>query len=148
MIIEQGTIEEILAIDKRIPEFDGRSTRDKLESRLADKPHLILIATVKGELAGYKVGYQLNSDESSSGEFYSWLGGVIPQYRNQGIATALRQYQEQWAQQSGYTSIGVKSMNRYPNMLHLLISSGYQIMGYEDGNAKGEGKIVFYKSLI
>lgn len=142
MIIELGSIDDILAINQQISEFDGRTTKEKLEFRLADKPHLILIAKIKGELVGYKVGYQPSSDE-----FYSWLGGVIPAYRNQGIATALRQYQEQWAQQSGYKAIGVKSMNCYPNMLHLLISSGYQIIGYEEGNTKGEGKIVFHKVL-
>lgn len=142
MIIEQGTIDDILFINQQIPEFDGRTTKDKLESRLADKPHLILIAKLKGELVGYKVGYQLSSDK-----FYSWLGGVIPDYRNQGIATALRQYQEQWVQESGYNAIAVKSMNRYPNMLHLLISSGYQIIGYETGNNEAEGKIVFHKVL-
>lgn len=147
MIIEQGTIDDILAIDRQIPEFDGRTTKEKLSSRLTDKIHLILIARLEGKLVGYKVGYQLRPNESSSDEFYSWLGGVIPAYRNQGIATTLRQYQEQWALQSGYKTIGVKSMNRYPNMLHLLISSGYKITGYEEGNTKGEGKIVFHKSL-
>lgn len=142
MKIEIGSINDVLAIDAQIPEFDGRNTQQKLTQRLSDLPHLILIAKVDGALAGYKLGYQLNERE-----FYSWLGGVLPQYRQQGIATALRLHQEAWAKQSGYRSIQVKSMNRYPNMLHLLISSDYQIVGYEQGPSQASGKILFSKQL-
>ncbi|WP_105901134.1 GNAT family N-acetyltransferase [Vibrio gangliei] len=142
MKIEIGSINDVLAIDTQMPEFDGRNTQQKLTQRLSDLPHLILIAKVDGALAGYKLGYQLNERE-----FYSWLGGVLPQYRQQGIATALRLYQEAWAKQSGYTSIQVKSMNRYPNMLRLLISSGYQIIGDEQDESQSDGKILFHKEL-
>ncbi|MBK7940001.1 MAG: GNAT family N-acetyltransferase [Lewinellaceae bacterium] len=28
--------------------------------------------------------------------FYSWLGGVLPEYRRQGVATQLMQHQHDW----------------------------------------------------
>lgn len=152
MKIEIGTIHDVLNIHAQIPEFDQKIIQEKITQRLLNTEHLLLIAKVDGEAVGYKLGYAL-----SGHEFYSWLGGVLPEYRNQGIATALRQYQEQWASQIGYQSIHVKSMNCYPNMLHLLISSGYQIVGYEvasnqfEHQAKSQnithGKILFYKKL-
>ncbi len=140
--IRLGTLEDVLKVDGQIPEFDGRTTLQKLTSRIADKPHLILIACVETLPIGYKIGYQLNNDE-----FYSWLGGVSPKYRKQGIATALRHAQEKWAKQHGYKSISVKSMNRYPAMLQLLISSGYQISGYIDNGDVHSSKIQFKITL-
>ena len=137
-----GTIDEILAVDAQIPEFDGRTTKDKLAARLADKPGLILIACHDGQPMAYKVGYEISKDE-----FYSWLGGVAPEYRKQGIATELRKQQESWAIEHGYSAISVKSMNKYPAMLQLLISSGYQISGYEDNGSADTSKIRFIKQL-
>lgn len=142
MIIEQGTIDDILNIDAQIPELDAKTTRDKLVSRLASVPHLILLAKVDGATVGYKAGYEVNDTE-----FYSWLGGVIPAFRKQGIATALRKHQESWAKEARYTSISVKSMNRYMNMVQLLLSSGYKIVGYEAGQSLYGGKIKFHKHL-
>ncbi|MGF1906951.1 hypothetical protein [Aliivibrio salmonicida] len=83
----------------------------------------------------------------SSVEFYSWLGGVIPHYRKVGIATQLRCTQESWAKARGYHKVSVKSMNRYPAMLQLLISSGYHISGYEDEGSTQNSKIKFEKSI-
>ena len=109
---------------------------------MAGKEILLLGAFCEGEPAGYKVGYAI-----SPTEFYSWLGGVLPVYRRQGVATRLRLEQEQWATESGYTSILVKSSNRFPAMLQLLLASGYQIVGYEDRDDPLSSKISFRKQL-
>ncbi|PMH46632.1 GNAT family N-acetyltransferase [Vibrio sp. 10N.286.49.B3] len=138
-----GTIDDLLLVDAQVPEFDGRTTRQKIEARLVNKPSLILIAKSGDTPVAYKVGYQL-----SDSEFYSWLGGVIPSYRKQGIATILREKQEAWALSAGYSKLSVKSMNRYPAMLQLLISSQYQISGYEDNGSTSDSKISFIKTLV
>lgn len=140
--IQTATIHDILTIDAQIPEFDGRNTPDKVEARLHDKNALILSASEGGQLVGFKVGYEL-----SKSTFYSWIGGVIPTLRQQGIADQLRIYQENWAYQQGYRFIQVKSMNRYPAMLQFLISRGYQVVGYENSDTLTEDKIVFQKAL-
>jgi len=142
LFFDVGTIDELLIVDAQIPEFNGTTTRQIIESRLGDMPALILIAK-EGDLPiAYKVGYQL-----SNKAFYSWLGAVTPAYRKQGIATKLREMQQSWAVQAGYTQIHVKSMNRYPAMLQLLISSGYQINGYENNGDPAASKICFVKDL-
>lgn len=140
--IEIGSAADIVALSKQIPEFEQVTTLERLQSRLDGAVGLILVAKFEGALVGYKVGYQLTEDT-----FYSWLGGVIPEYRKHGVATLLLNYQEKWARNSGYKEIKVKSMNRFPGMLKLLISNGYEIVGVDKGVCGSEGKIVFLKRL-
>lgn len=140
--ITTGSIDEVLSIDAQIPEFDGQTTKHSLQQRLTNKDSLILIAYANGKPIGYKLGYA-----KSKTAFYSWLGGVIPSHRKQGIATKLRQFQESWAIDNHYASINVKSMNRFPTMLQMLISSGYQICGYQDNGNEQNSKIRFIKYL-
>lgn len=137
-----GTIEEVLAVDYEIPEFGSKMTKEKLANRLEKKANLILIASHNGIPIAYKVGY-----EKAPHEFYSWLGGVVPAFRKLGVATVLREQQETWVLENGYRTISVKSMNKYPAMLQLLISSGYQIFGYEDNGSSENSKIQFIKQL-
>lgn len=144
--IQTGSIKDLLTIDAQIPEFadkhHGGTTKQILKLRLTNKKSLMLIATCNNQPIAYKLGYELNSNE-----FYSWLGGVIPTYRKQGIATKLRLTQEQWAKDNGYQFIRVKSMNRFPNMLQLLLSSGYKICGYEDNGNEDNSKVRFVKAV-
>ncbi len=138
----QGSIDDVIAVGRQIPEFTQPQPKGKIESRLSGKDFLILQAKSNNELAGYKIGYAI-----SNTEFYSWIGGVIPKFRGLGLATELRQKQEAWALEKGYATLRVKSMNRFPAMLHLLIKSGYQICGYEDKGSVETGKICFVKDL-
>ncbi len=138
----QGTIEDALAVYSLTPEFDRTMTEEGFQEKLSGKPYLILIAKEDDQQIGFKVGY-----ENSRHEFYSWLGSVLPTHRAQGVAARLREMQEQWAHEQGYSCIRVKSCNRYPAMLHMLISSGYQIAGYENLGDISQNKIHFIKPL-
>ena len=142
IFLEVGTIDDVLIVDTQIPEFETHITRQKIEVRISNKQNLILIAKAGDIPIAYKIGYEI-----SKTEFYSWLGGVVPAYRKQGVATKLREKQESWALNSGYTEISIKSMNRYPAMLQLLISSGFQLSGYEDNGNPLVSKICFVKTL-
>jgi len=143
MQIEIGSIDDVVLIDSQVPEFENnQSLKSKIKQRLKNKANLIIIVRVDGELAGYKIGYEV-----SKNIFYSWLGAVLPKFRKLGVATQLREYQEAWVKKAGYSEIEVKSMNRFPAMLKLLISSGYRIHGYENGAQKADGKILFSKIL-
>lgn len=143
LIFEVGTIADLLIVDAQIAEFNGTTTAQTIKSRIGDNVALILIAKADGVPVAYKLGYQLSNEE-----FYSWLGAVTPAYRKQGVATKLRELQESWAINAGYTRISVKSMNHFPAMLQLLISSGYQINGYENNGNSSTSKICFVKELV
>ncbi|TMO80441.1 N-acetyltransferase [Pseudoalteromonas sp. S3776] len=140
--ITTGTLKDITAVSKHIPELLTTIDNQALDSRLNNKKALILVAYHENELVGFKIGY-----EQSNSQFYSWLGGVHHKYRRRGIAKKLLIQQEQWAAEQGYTHIHVKSMNRFPQMLSMLITNGYHIAGYVDKHSTMLSKIKFVKQL-
>ncbi|MCS6204918.1 GNAT family N-acetyltransferase [Shewanella baltica] len=113
---------QLIQLSQQIPELDRPLTSEVLNQRLQGKKCLILVAYVEGELAGFKLGY-----EQEETIFYSWLGGVASDFRRLGLAQSLLEYQETWARRQGYNHIQVKTMNRFPAMLNLLISNQYLI---------------------
>ena len=138
----QGTIEDALAAETLITEFEIKKTVEMYQKKLDGHDPLILIARDNGKPVGFKVGYAL-----SDTEYYNWLAGVAPEYRGKGIAGKLRRMQEEWTQKQGYTTMRVKSKNCFPNMLQMLIGSGYHICGYEDLGDTLNSKIHFVKQL-
>lgn len=140
LVIKEASIAQAVAVEAEIPELGSGSSLDRYERRLKGHRHLILVAEVDGRPAGYKVGY-----EHTPAVFYSWLGGVVPSARGCGVATALRRRQEAWARSCGYERLRVKSMNRFPNMLRLLIGAGYSIITTE--GVGDDLKIVFEADL-
>ena len=141
-VIKPARLEDLLFIDSQIPEFDGRNTLSKLQAQCADVDHLALVAYIDNEPVAYKLGYALDSNT-----FYSWLGAVAPKCRGHGIAQALLNAQEAWVKTNNYQTIKVKSMNRLPAMLSLLIKNGYSIVGYEDRGSLQTSKILFTKDI-
>lgn len=113
---------QLIELSQQIPELDHPLTNEVLDQRLQGKTCLILVAYVEGELAGFKLGY-----EQEETIFYSWLGGVAFDFRRLGLAQSLLEYQETWARRQGYNHIQVKTLNRFPAMLNLLISNQYLI---------------------
>lgn len=141
-VIRDVNLAEILCIHAMIPEMRPAKSTEYYANRIKSRPHLALAAYIDNQPAGFKLGYAENEQT-----FYSWLGGVVPTYRRMGVAKALIEAQEHWAINAGYTCINVKSMNRYPGMLRLLIGTGYMIEGYEANGEPMEAKILFSKAL-
>ena len=102
----------------------------------------LAIASVSGEVAGFKMGYARNKFE-----FYSWFGGVLPEYRGLGIATELMTAQHEWCQKQGYKRVRTESQNKYPEMLRLNIKNGFEIIGVH-ASSRGGMKIVMEKKLL
>ena len=113
---------QLIELSQQIPELNRPLTHEVLAERLDGKTSLILLAFVEGELAGFKLGY-----EQEETIFYSWLVGVALDFRRLGLAQSLLEYQETWARRQGYNHIQVKTMNRFPGMLNLLINNRYMI---------------------
>lgn len=109
-----------------IPEFSTPYSLAEIEQRLSTKKALLQLVYVEGELSGFKLGYALTEDV-----FYSWLGGILPDFRKLGLARELLANQEAWVKQHGYHAIEVKTRNCFPAMLNMLISNSYQITTLE-----------------
>lgn len=141
IIIEEGSIFELYRLLLEIPEFTDPKPKEYIEERLADKQYLILIAYVNGIPAGFKAGYLNN------GEFYSWLGGVLPAYRRLGIAKTLAEEQEKRLRQQGIRAVTFKTHNKHRNMLLFSISNGFQIVGFEPRTNLEDHRIYLWKKL-
>jgi len=139
--IIEGTIEQAIEISKLIPELENPYEKSEYERRLNDKLNLILIAFWKGKLAGFKVGYQADD------YFYSWLGGVIPEFRQKKIAHALAEFQQNWVRQNGIKTIKMKTRNKHKIMLHFALADGFYITGLEKQDDPKENRIFLDKEL-
>jgi GNAT superfamily N-acetyltransferase len=95
----------------------------------------------EGRLIGLKLGYERNR-----GVFYSWIGGVAPEARGQGIAAALMAAQHTWAKKEGFR--GLETATRQPNqaMAILNLKAGFVVAGL-DVKPGEPTKILFYKVL-
>ncbi|MDX5475090.1 MAG: GNAT family N-acetyltransferase [Bacillaceae bacterium] len=115
---------------------------EDLKNKISNKPPLLtIIAMEDSKVIGYKIGYPLNSKT-----FYSWLGGVHPNYRNLGIASMLMEKQHKHLRDNGYKIVQTKTMNKWRNMLILNIKHGFDVIEtYTD--EKGLHKIVLEKKL-
>ncbi|SMD36664.1 Acetyltransferase (GNAT) domain-containing protein [Reichenbachiella faecimaris] len=143
LIIRKGTIEEVVTLSRQIPEFDNPHKAKVYEQRLNENQHLIAIAELDRELAGFKVGYDKFNDKS----FYTWMGGVLPQFRKSGVAKALAQFQEEFALMHGFETIVLKTRNKHKNMLHFALSSGFDIIEVEVKSDTLENRIILRKKL-
>jgi len=121
----------------------GKPAGEKLRERLSTASDLlILIAQLDdGQAVGFKMGYRQDPDT-----WYSWLGGVLPEYRGRGIAGLLMKYQHDWVKSRHYRWIQTKTMNRWRSMLIINLKHGFNIIGTYTGN-DGHTRIILQKEV-
>jgi ribosomal protein S18 acetylase RimI-like enzyme len=134
---------ELRWVHERIPEFPGKASLDFYTERLKHRLHLALVAEKDGELLGFKVGYQDDVPHT----FYSWMGGVRPEFRRFGIADALADYQENWALEKSFKSIYFKTRNRFPAMISFGLKRGFKIMEVIHKGGVDDYRVVMRKRL-
>ncbi|AJR06963.1 N-acetyltransferase [Photobacterium gaetbulicola] len=142
MHIREASIEEAATVLAAITEFARPASEEDIKERLRGHRVLILVAEINDEMVGVKIGYQLSEDC-----FYSWLGGVAPAGRRGGVAQALLEAQEEWVVAQGYQQLRVKSRNRFPAMLRLLLRNGYQVEHLEKKEGIEDYRLHFVKQL-
>lgn len=125
----------LLAFDEFSPEY--------LTSRLTHvvAPSRVTARFADGSLAGFKLGYRRGASL-----FYSWLGGVHPDARRQGVAAELMRRQHEWAKGQGYTEIETRTRSVNSAMLILNLKSGFQVRGFEI-DSMGRQLVIQRKSL-
>lgn len=109
------------------------------ESRLLDikqKQALLLVAYIEKEPIGFKLGYLV----SEKGKFFSWLGGVHPDHRRQGIAQKLLNRQEDYVKKLGIESIYFTTFDRFHAMRKFGEKNGYKLIH----SAPDEGEIKYW----
>ncbi len=114
----------------------------KLLQKMQQAPDLHTVIALSGQdMVGFKMGYR-----HKNFSFYSWVGGVDPSFRKQGIASNLMQIQHKYCWSNGYKVIRTKTENRRRAMLILNLQHGFDITGtYLSGD--GRLKILLEKKL-
>ncbi|WOK08067.1 GNAT family N-acetyltransferase [Imperialibacter roseus] len=143
MKIREGTITEIVEASQHVPELMNPYEEPVYHERLDGTEHLILVAEVEGKVVGFKVGYNRYKD----GSFYSWMGGLLPAYRGQGIYQQLTEIMEQWASENGYSHMLLKTRNKLKPMIRFCLSQGYYVSGFSEHLDPMESRIYFRKEL-
>jgi GNAT superfamily N-acetyltransferase len=111
--------------------------------RLSHKksPLLILARSADNTLIACKIGYEYSDDV-----FYSWFGGVRPDYRKQGIAQSLMDIQHSWCKQHQFSIIRTKCQITNTIMYSLNVNNGFSIIGNDFSDIQ-QPKFLFSKIL-
>ena len=101
--------------------------------------HLILVAETDAKIIGFKVGYERDD------YWYSWLGGVHPDYRRQGIANLLADEQDRWAQRQGYPHVTCKTRNYNKAMQIWALKRGFHLIELQLRDSWEQHRVVLRK---
>lgn len=105
-----------------------------------DEP-LLCRAFVGDDLVAFKLGYRRGATL-----FYSWLGGVDPDFRRRGIADALGALQHDTLFARGYRHVETRTRAANAAMLIVNLRAGFTIAGYET-DANGIPVVIQRKEL-
>lgn len=141
--IKETSFDEIVQVSSLIPEFDEDYITKSFKERWTWKETLILSAYADWPPVGYLVWYDRYQDSS----FYCWMTGVAPRFRQQGILTALMNYQDQWAKDHGYIMVKIKTRNTRREMLAYLVKQGFNFIEVISQDSVEENRILLQKNI-
>jgi len=103
----------------------GSGDRGTLAWRLENMPDVTVFAARHGErMIGFKAGYA-----ATRRRYYSWLGGVDPAFRRQGIARRMMEHQHRWLDGTGYELVETHVRQENGDMIRLNLDFGFAITG-------------------
>ena len=139
--VSDELLDTIAALDRAI--FPEPVSREVFARALHARHNLCILIAERGTSpAGYKIGYEFSPDV-----FYSFSGGVVPEYRHQGIARALLGEQHRIARELGYPVVRTHTKNKYRDMLILNIKSGFDVTGVNHKSGDKFHTIILEKVL-
>lgn len=129
---------KIESIEKNIPveiisdlyqkTFNTKLDLEKLKQK-TQSPFLLLLAYENQIPVGFKLGFTTENEN-----FYSWLGGILPEYQGLGVGSVLLTQQHEWCLKNKFKSITTKTRNQFVKMISLNLSHGFKITGTEVKN--------------
>ena len=123
MQIREGRFEKCIKLSKIIPEFDSPYEINEYEKQCGGINHLSLIANIGDIPVEFKIGYDCYKD----GSFYSWVGGGIPNFRRNGVAHQLSNFQESCVENDGYLCIRMKTRKKHKSMIKFSLKRGFLV---------------------
>lgn len=117
-----------------------RVTQKKLDNIINNQP-LLLVASLENRPIGFKLGYVIPGTLT----WFSWLGGIHPDFRQRGIAQQLLNQQEKHAETLGLDKIYFTTFDQFAAMINLGQKNDYHLIRSEFDD--GELKYWYQKSL-
>ncbi|MBI4719560.1 MAG: GNAT family N-acetyltransferase [Planctomycetes bacterium] len=102
----------------------------------------MMVAVLDEQHAGFIIGFELMPTT-----YFSWMCGVVPEFRRMGIATQLIQAQTAWAQDHEYSTLRFECQNQHRPMLHVAIREGYDLVGIRWDTATADNVVIFERDL-
>ncbi len=94
--------------------------------RLENMPDVTLFfAEQAGKRVGFKAGYA-----TAYNRYYSWLGGVVPSARRQGVARALMRSQHDWLLKSRFHQVESHVEQDNAAMINANLKAGLIVAGF------------------
>jgi GNAT superfamily N-acetyltransferase len=103
---------------------------------------LMMIASLDDNPIGFYTGFELKPNV-----FFSWLVGVLPEYRRVSVAAQLMDASHEWAATHDYASVRFECHNQHRPMLHLAIEAGYDVVGIRWDPDRQSNLVIFEKPL-
>ena len=138
--ITESEIEQMRNVYSRC--FSKELNYEKFSSKLKAHSNFLFLYAFEGDrMAGFKFGY---ADDAEL--FYSWSGGVLPEFQNLGLASELMKQQQAWCRTNAFKKILTRTRNDFTAMLRLNFKFGFKIIGTQH-SAGDEIKIILEKIL-
>lgn len=117
---------EIVQLTERA--FDNAGSENSIAAyqwRLENMPNVsVFVTEVESRMVGFKIGYAESYDR-----YYSWLGGVDPDFQKQGIGRRLMEEQHGWLAGSRFKMVRTYVAEKNEAMIALNTSCGMEISG-------------------
>ena len=139
--VGMGELELITRLYNEV--FSPRHDQEFFRRRFQGRYNIsMLVGILEERHVGFAVGFELMPTT-----YFSWLCGVLPDFRRQGIATQLIQAQQAWAIEHKYEMIRFECLNQHRAMLHVAITEGYDHVGIRWDIATANNVVIFEKDL-
>ncbi len=123
-------IQDFIELNEKM--FDGDQFADGIKWRLQNMPDVgVFVVKDCDKMIGVKAGYAVTYDR-----YHSWLGGIHPDYRQQGLAKKLMDSQHDWLRQTRFNVVETHVAQNNRNMIELNQKCGLSITGIYVSNEK------------
>jgi GNAT superfamily N-acetyltransferase len=109
--------------------------------RMANMPDFtVFCAWHNRQLVAFKAGYAMTQTK-----YYSWLGGVHPDFRRHGIAAQLMERQHAWLAEHGFSAVETSVDQENLAMAQVNLRHGFRVYGVRAEPHRTQ--ILYYKDI-
>ncbi len=102
----------------------------------------MMVAMIEGMHVGFIIGFELMPST-----YFTWLCGVLPDFRRARVSTQLMQALFAWSRDNDYSILRFECRNQHRPMLHVAITEGFDLVGMRYDTFTANNVAIFEKEL-